>query len=127
LENLKHRECIQNEEGLDMSIIDNSQRYFTLPPTDPHQGVADKKEGSEREQEKEEMRMMFWNIRGLCKTSRRRQIKDFIMKEKLDGVGLQETIKSDYTQRELDDIAGGSLLNRFGRVPRGTQGASSWG
>jgi hypothetical protein len=70
------------------------------------------------------MRLMFWNIRGFGKPARRRQIEDFIFEEKLDGVGLQETIKTDYTQMELDDIAVGggggvSLLNGHGRVPRG--------
>jgi hypothetical protein len=53
------------------------------------------------------MRLMFWNIRGFGKTARRRQIEDFIFEEKLDGVGFQETIKTDYTQMELDDIAAG--------------------
>jgi exonuclease III len=52
------------------------------------------------------MKMMFWNIRGFGKAARRRQIRDFIMEESLDGVGLQETIREDFTQKDLADTAG---------------------
>jgi exonuclease III len=52
------------------------------------------------------MKMMFWNIRGFGKAVRRRQIRDFIMEESLDGVGLQETIREDFTQKDLPNIAG---------------------
>jgi hypothetical protein len=72
------------------------------------------------------MRVMFWNIKHFGKPSKRRQIKDFIREEKLDGVGLQETIKSGFSQRELEDVVGVSPSSGYGRVPRGTLEASSW-
>jgi hypothetical protein len=34
------------------------------------------------------MKMLLWNIRGFGKAARRRQIRDFILEENLDGVGL---------------------------------------
>jgi hypothetical protein len=42
--------------------------------------------------------MMFWNIRGFGKASSR-QIREFIMEEKLEGIGLQETMRGEFTQR----------------------------
>jgi hypothetical protein len=34
------------------------------------------------------MKIMFWNIRGFGKAARRRQIRDYIIEEELDGIGL---------------------------------------
>jgi exonuclease III len=47
------------------------------------------------------MRFMFWNIRGFGKLAKRRQIKQYIKEDRLDGIGLQETIRKEFTQREL--------------------------
>jgi hypothetical protein len=47
---------------------------------------------------------MFWNVRGLGKPARRRQVRELIAKDELDGIGLQETIKQDFTDRELMEI-----------------------
>jgi hypothetical protein len=42
---------------------------------------------------------MFWNIRGFGRAKRRKQIREYILQENLEGVGLQETIKGDFTQK----------------------------
>jgi hypothetical protein len=47
------------------------------------------------------MRARIWNIRGYRAPGRRTQIKDFISREHLDFVGLQETIKDAFTPSEL--------------------------
>ena len=47
------------------------------------------------------MRYMFWNIRGCGHGGRRTQLKEYMAKEHIDVVALQETIKSDFTFREL--------------------------
>ena len=47
------------------------------------------------------MRAGFYNIRGFGRPGRCTQIKDFISRERLDFVGLQETIKSSFTPSEL--------------------------
>nr|XP_051201554.1 uncharacterized protein LOC127315064 [Lolium perenne] len=47
------------------------------------------------------MRAGFYNIRGFGRPGRRTQIKDFISRERLDFVGLQETIKASFTPAEL--------------------------
>lgn len=52
------------------------------------------------------MRFLFWNIRGIGKDSRRRQVREFIEQHKLGVVGLQETIKDTFSDRELRDLAG---------------------
>jgi exonuclease III len=65
------------------------------------------------------MRFLFWNIRGFERPAMRRQIKDYIKEEFLDGVGLQETMKEDFTQRELE-----AILGEFKWVWKGVRGHS---
>jgi len=43
------------------------------------------------------MTTLFWNIRGMGKRSRIRQLKEIIITEKVEIVGIQETIKQDFT------------------------------
>lgn len=50
------------------------------------------------------MKILFWNIRGFGRPARRRQIREYIMEESLDIVGLQETIKQDFSQKDLQEI-----------------------
>lgn len=52
--------------------------------------------------------VIFWNVRvrGIIKPARRRQIKEYIYELHLDYVGLQETKKQDFTDRELAEIGG---------------------
>ena len=47
------------------------------------------------------MRFIFWNIRGFGHAGRRTQLKEFIREEGIDVVGLQETIKADFSHRDL--------------------------
>jgi len=42
------------------------------------------------------MGVMVWNVRGLGKLARRRQIREYIFQEKIDVVELQETVKEDF-------------------------------
>jgi hypothetical protein len=53
------------------------------------------------------MKVLFWNIRGFGRPARR-QIKEYIRDEALDGVELQETIKKDFTHIELTALVGGN-------------------
>lgn len=53
------------------------------------------------------MKILFWNVRGIGGEARKKQVKDYIWQEKLDIVGLQETIKQDFSDLELTDLAGG--------------------
>ena len=52
------------------------------------------------------MKFLFWNIRGLGKPARKRQLKELIFKERLDAVGVQETFKKDFSACELKGFAG---------------------
>jgi hypothetical protein len=52
------------------------------------------------------MKILFWNIRGFGKPARRRHIRDYIREERVGAMGLQETIKEDFTQKDLGDITG---------------------
>jgi exonuclease III len=52
------------------------------------------------------MKFMFWNIRGFGKLARRKQIREIVLEEKLDGFGLQETFKRDFSDKDLVEITG---------------------
>jgi len=43
------------------------------------------------------MRLLMWIVRGLGKSARRRQIREYILRERIDIVGLQETVKEDFS------------------------------
>ena len=47
------------------------------------------------------MRMLIWNIRGFGHSGRRTQLRDYIRKEGIDIVGLQETIKSEFRHQDI--------------------------
>jgi len=49
---------------------------------------------------------MFWNVRGLGKSSRRSLVKDHIISDSLEVVALQETIKQNFEDWELRELAG---------------------
>ena len=51
------------------------------------------------------MKAIFWNIRGMGKKSRVGILKDFILREGVDIVGVQETIKQFFSTRQIHDIA----------------------
>jgi hypothetical protein len=43
------------------------------------------------------MKIMLWNMRGFQRPARRAQVKDYIKDEKLDSIGLLETIRESFT------------------------------
>ena len=47
------------------------------------------------------MRFLFWNIRGCGHVGRRTQLREYMAKERIDIVSLQETIKADFAHRDL--------------------------
>uniref|UniRef100_A0A453CMW0 Endonuclease/exonuclease/phosphatase domain-containing protein n=1 Tax=Aegilops tauschii subsp. strangulata TaxID=200361 RepID=A0A453CMW0_AEGTS len=47
------------------------------------------------------MRALLWNIRGFGHAGRRTQLKDYIRKEAIDIVGLQETIRSEFRHHDI--------------------------
>ena len=47
------------------------------------------------------MLYMFWNICGCGHGRRRTQLKEYMAKERIDVVALQETIKTDFLFRDL--------------------------
>jgi exonuclease III len=57
------------------------------------------------------MRVLMWNIRGLGKPARMRQLSEQIIKEKVDVVGVQETIKQSFLLRELQRLNLGGEYN----------------
>ena len=53
------------------------------------------------------MRVLSWNVRDLGNAARRGQVRTYIHKERIDIVGLQETVKQDFSNHELNELAGG--------------------
>lgn len=52
------------------------------------------------------MRYIFWNVRGLGTTHRRGLVLKHIVQKNLDFVGIQETIKQEFSDHELKEMAG---------------------
>lgn len=52
------------------------------------------------------MKILFWNIRGMGRVARRRQLREIVLYEKVDVVGIQETIKKEFSQKELRSLVG---------------------
>ncbi|CAM0884540.1 unnamed protein product [Alopecurus aequalis] len=50
------------------------------------------------------MRGLIYNIRGFGQSGRRSQLKDYIKRERPDIIGLQETIRQDFTDMELRSL-----------------------
>lgn len=57
------------------------------------------------------MKFLFWNVRGLGKSHRRSLVRNHILNENLDLVALQETIKQDFEDWELKELAGNIDFN----------------
>jgi exonuclease III len=55
------------------------------------------------------MKVMIWNIRGMGKKTRVRQLKEMILREDVDIVGVQETIKKNFFTTELEGLAPGKV------------------
>lgn len=62
---------------------------------------------------------MFWKVRGIGPDIKRSFIKDIMCSEKLDFVGIQETIKPDFTKNELHNLCGGRSFFWKWSHPRG--------
>ena len=50
------------------------------------------------------MRILFWNIRGFGRTGRRMLLRELLCKHRIDIICLQETIKQDFTDSELESM-----------------------
>jgi exonuclease III len=68
------------------------------------------------------MRIMFWNVRGLGNPARRRQVREHIAEEGLEGVGLQETMKTDFTHKELSELSGNNNFRWIWKEASGHSG-----
>ncbi|KAF7001040.1 hypothetical protein CFC21_016791 [Triticum aestivum] len=51
------------------------------------------------------MKLLCWNIRGFGNLGRRRQLIDYIRQEDIDIVGLQETVRQDFSIQELQGLS----------------------
>ena len=68
------------------------------------------------------MRGLFWNVRGIGQDIKRNFIRDTIQYKQLDFVGLQETIKNNFSKNELHNLFGGRNFLWEWIAPRGKSG-----
>jgi hypothetical protein len=61
-------------------------------------------------------------MKGFGRPARRRQLKYYIVEEKLEGIRFLETIKENFTQKELDELFGGNSFSWAWKSTRGTLG-----
>lgn len=70
------------------------------------------------------MRGVFWNVRGIGQDHKKRYVREMIIDQKLDFIGLSETIKQDFTKNELHNLCGGRNFQWSWNPPRGMLGGS---
>jgi exonuclease III len=73
------------------------------------------------------MKVAGWNLRGFDRSGRKTQLKDFIRKEALDIIFLQETMRQDFTDQELRGLVNGDLFHWHWRPVVGHSGGMLMG
>lgn len=68
------------------------------------------------------MKGLFWNIRGMGDHDKIKHLNDLIKEHKVDFIGIQETVKQDFTAKDLDLIGGGGKFSWNWTIPRGRSG-----
>lgn len=68
------------------------------------------------------MKVMFWNVRALGKSNRRSLVRKHILADNLEIVALQETIKHDFEDWELKELAGSQDFSWFWSPSKGHSG-----
>jgi exonuclease III len=61
-------------------------------------------------------------MRGFGRSGRKTQLRDFISKEQLDIIFLQETMRQDFTDQELRGLVNGKLFHWHWRPAMGRSG-----
>ena len=65
---------------------------------------------------------MFWNVSGIGKDNKKIFIRENINNRKLDFIGIQETIKDNFSKTELHNLCGGRNFQWKWSQPRGRSG-----
>jgi exonuclease III len=68
------------------------------------------------------MRILVWHIGGFGRRGHRTQLKEYIIKEKIDVVCLQETIKLAFTDQEPKSLEPWEAFIGVGYLPMVTLG-----
>jgi exonuclease III len=57
------------------------------------------------------MRAVGWNMRGFGQCAQKNQLGEFIRKEQLEIIFLQETMRQDFMDQELKGLVNGKLFH----------------
>lgn len=71
---------------------------------------------------KKKMKILFWNVRGLGNSARRGLLKEMIKLRDIDIVGLQETKRENFSNRELNSFQGSKTFSWAWKTSRGASG-----
>jgi hypothetical protein len=56
------------------------------------------------------MKICFWNIKGLGGRGRRRQLRELMVKQRIDVICVQETMKDHFSVPDLRNLGGGGRI-----------------
>jgi exonuclease III len=73
------------------------------------------------------MKILFWNIRGLGASGRRKQLRDLRAFHRVDVVCLHKTFKSDFSVGELNSLSEGSPFEWCWTAANGHSGGTLTG
>jgi exonuclease III len=68
------------------------------------------------------MSVLFWNVRGLGSKGRKAQLKKIVQEHQIKCLCISETIKQNFTNRELQALGGGSAFTWNWIPPTGRSG-----
>ena len=68
------------------------------------------------------MKILMWNVRGLGKPARRAQVREYVAREKIDIIGLQETVKTEFSNQDFQEIGGMTAFYWFCLPAKGRSG-----
>lgn len=103
------RGCMNNSTETDSMVNDGDT---VRPPKKPPRQTSTSCRGWRgSKQEKEIMKILFWNIRGMGAMGRRNQLRELRHKYRVDAICLQETIKKDFSVWDLQALSEGEIYD----------------
>lgn len=88
----------------------------------PVETLALSRRGGNKKPKKKKMKILFWNVRGLGNSARRGLLKEMIKLRDIDIVGLQETKRENFSNRELNSFQGSKTFSWAWKASRGASG-----
>lgn len=72
------------------------------------------------------MKGIFWNMRGMGNPEKMGHLKDMIKENRVDFIGIVETVRQDFPVNFLNSIGGNKSMSWNWILATGTSGAFWW-